>query len=138
MACVFAWNDSLDRAWRPSVLKAVAGDARWCLCCKGRPLRVMDARRTWSKEYLEFDCPALGREPAAQFVLWTLVRREALASDPPLLDRAVDLSRRHGVHVCRALGIGVLQALQLLVGTLAARKGHPALPVLFEQSLTVL
>jgi hypothetical protein len=138
MACVFAWNDSLDRAWRPSVLQAVAGDARWCLCCNGRALRVIDARRTWSKEYLEFDCPALGREPAAQFVLWTLVRREALASDPPLLDRAVDLSRRHGVHVCRVLGSGVLQALQLLVGTLAARKGHPAMPVLFEQSLTVL
>ena len=73
-------------------------------------------------DYLEFDCSVLGQEPAAQLLLWTLVRADAIAGDPPLLDRAVDLSRRHGVHVCRVLGNGVLEALELLVGTLGRRQ----------------
>ena len=117
---VTAWGDPLDRIWRSSVIQAIATDARWCVCCNGRALRLVDARHTWSRQYLEFDCSVLGQEPSAQLLLWTLVRAETMAGDPPLLDRAVDLSRRHGVHVCRVLGNGVLEALELLVGTLAS------------------
>src|SRR4029453_13310893 len=67
----------------------------------------------------------------------------AITGDPPLIDRVVDLSRRHGVQVCRVLGDGVLDALALVVGALAAdtrraRGRAAAMPVLFEQSLTVL
>ena len=42
------------------------------------------------------------------------------------------------MQVCRVLGDGVLEALALLVGTLAAGTRPAAMPVLFEQSLTVL
>src|SRR5262245_42360792 len=135
---VSVWSEPLDRLWRSSVIHAIASDARWCVCCNGRALRLVDAQHTWSRQFLEFDCFVIGREPSAQQLLWTLLQAHALASDPPLVDRLVDRSRRHGVHVCRVLGDGVLEALALLVATLAAGR-HPApMPVLFEQSLTVL
>jgi hypothetical protein len=138
LVVVTAWGDRLDRAWRSSVIDAIATDARWCICCNGRALRLVDARHTWSRQYIEFDCSALGQEATAQQLIWTLARAEAMAGHPPLLDLAVDLSRRHGVHVCRVLGNGVLEALELLVGTLGSGKHPPSLPILFEQSLTVL
>jgi hypothetical protein len=135
---VSEWGEPLERTWRSSVIHAIAGDARWCLCCNGRAVRLVDARRTWSREYLEFDCLAIGREPMTQQLLWTLLRAEALNGEPPLIDRVVDLSRRHGVTVCQVLGDGVLSALALLVETLATGTHAAAMPVLFEQSLTVL
>jgi hypothetical protein len=120
------------------VIHAIAGDARWSVCCNGRAVRLVDARRTWSREFLEFDTFAIGREPLTQQLLWTLLCAGALAGASPLIDRVVDLSRRHGVQVCRVLGDGVLEALALLVDTLAAGKRPAATAVLFEQSLTVL
>ncbi|HLG59943.1 MAG TPA: N-6 DNA methylase [Vicinamibacterales bacterium] len=138
VAHVVGWSEPMERVWRSSIVQAIASDVRWCLCCNGRALRLVDARRAWSREYLEFDLALLGREPEAQSLLWTLVHADAMASAPPLLDRAVDLSSRHGVQVCQALGTGVLHALELLLVALGTRRGRPPLPVLFEQSLTVL
>jgi hypothetical protein len=135
---VAGWGDGLDRIWRSSVMHAIASDARWCVCSNGRALRLVDARRTWSRDYLEFDAFVVGREPLTQQLLWTVLRANALGGDPPFMDRVVDLSRRHGVQVCRVLGNGVLEALALLVGTLATGKRPASMPVLFEQSLTVL
>jgi len=134
---VSGWSDPLDRVWRSAVIQAIAADARWCLCCNGRAVRLVDAQRTWSRQYLEFDCLVLGREQPTQNLLWTVLRAAALADEPPLVDRVVDLSQRHGVQVCRVLGDGVLEALALLVGTLASRRREAAMPTLFEQSLTV-
>ncbi len=134
---VSPWGEPLSHAWRRAVISAVAEDARWCICCNGRCLRLVDAHRTWSREYLEIDVPLLGHDPAAQGLLWSVARAEAMAARPPLLDRIVDLSHRHGVDVCRALGRGVLEALRLLVGSLSARSRH-APDAVFEQSLTVL
>ena len=143
LVIVSDWGEPLDRIWRSSVIHAIAGDVRWCVCSNGRAIRVVDARRTWSRDYLEFDCVLVGREPLTQQLLWTVLRADAITGDSPLIDRVVDLSRRHGVQVCRVLGDGVLEALALLVSTLAAgtrraRGRAAAMPVLFEQSLTVL
>ena len=138
LVIVSEWGEPLDRIWRSSVIHAIAGDVRWCVCSNGRAIRVVDARRTWSRDYLEFDCFLVGREPLTQQLLWTVLRADAITGDSPLIDRVVDLSRRHGVQVCRVLGDGVLEALALLVSTLAAGKRPAAMPVLFEQSLTVL
>lgn len=132
------WSEPLDGAWRSSVMQAIADDARWCVCSNGRAIRLIDAQRTWSRDYLEFDALALGREPMTQQLLWTLLRADALTGQPSALDRLVDLSRAHGIQVCRVLGDGVLEALALLVGTLAARKQPAPVSLLFEQSLTVL
>jgi hypothetical protein len=143
LVIVSEWGEPLDRIWRSSVIHAIAGDVRWCVCSNGRAVRVVDARRTWSRDYLEFDCFLVGRELLTQQLLWTVLRADAITGDSPLIDRVVDLSRRHGVQVCRVLGDGVLEALALLVGTLAAGKRRArgraaAMPMLFEQSLTVL
>jgi hypothetical protein len=135
---IAGWATPLARVWRASVVRSVAADGRWSLCCNGSALRLVDARHTWSRDYLEFDCALLGREPPAQRLLWTLVSADALSSEPPVLDRTVELSRRHGVYVCRALGTGVLEALELFVATLATGRRRAPLPILFEQSLTVL
>ncbi|HEY7191668.1 MAG TPA: N-6 DNA methylase [Vicinamibacterales bacterium] len=142
---VTEWSAPLDRGWRSAVASAIGADARWCFCCNGRALRLVDARRTWSRAYLEFDLATLGHERDAQTALWALARAEAMTGMSPMLDRAIDLSDRHGLVVCKALGTGVLDALETLVGALSSRRPldlgrgrRPAPALLFEQSLTVV
>ena len=138
-ALVVGYGESLSSAWRESVTQAVAADARWAFCCNGVALRVVDARRTWSREYVEFSLSVLGEAEISQSALWSLAGAKALGAASPLLDRAVTLSSRHGVDVCRALGTGVLDALQAVVAALAPGAGRRySADVLFEHSLTVL
>jgi hypothetical protein len=137
IAIVTPWGARLEGVWRSAIIEAIGADARWCFCSNGLVLRLVDARRTWSRDYLEFDLQTLGRDVDAQALLWAVARSEAMASEPPLLDRAVDLSSRHGVEVCRALGAGVLEALEVLLGAMARGGSQPA-ATLWEQSLTVL
>jgi hypothetical protein len=132
-----AWGESLERLWRSSVVGAIASDARWGLCCNGQTLRLVDARRTWSRDYLEFDLALLALQPEAQAVLWSVASAAALSGNPAPLDRAVVLSRQHGSEVCRALGAGVLQALDTLLTALTRGRRQPVAE-LWEQSLTVL
>jgi hypothetical protein len=108
IAIAVGWGDPLERIWRTSLVHAVGADARWCLCCNGRVLRIVDTRRTWSRDYLEFDLVLLGREAEAQSVLWAVAHASGFGRTPALLDFAVDLSRHHGVRVCKALGAGSL------------------------------
>jgi hypothetical protein len=137
IALAAGWGEPLDRLWRSSVVEAIGADARWCLCCNGQAVRLVDARRTWSRDYLEFDLVLLGREAEAQSVLWAIARAGAFTGNPAPLDTAVTLSRHHGVQVCRALGAGVLEALEALL-TALTRGGRQPAAVLWEQSLTVL
>jgi hypothetical protein len=133
------WNEPLARVWRTAVLHAIGRDVRWCFCCNGTTLRIVDARRTWSRDYLEFDVAAIGTELPTQTLLWALGRAAAMRADPSVLDRAVLLCDQHGADVCRTLGRGVLEALQLLLGALRPRGARRLRPeVLFDHSLTVL
>ena len=138
-ALAIGWNEPLARARSAAIVHAISSDARWCLCCNGTSLRIIDTRRTWSREFLEFDMAILAEEAAAQSLLWSIARAQALNAEPPVLDRAVVLSARQGVEVCRALGAGVLEALRLVLGALARRACQRYTPDdLFEHSLTVL
>ncbi len=138
-ALVVGYNQPLSTAWRDSVMGGVTTDARWTFCCNGAAFRVVDARRTWSRHYLEFDLSVLGESEPTQSVFWNLVRAQSLFSTDPMLERAIVLSARHGVDVCRALGEGVLEALQALLAALAPRTApRYAASDLFEHSLTVL
>ena len=85
-AFVTPYSDSLDRRWRVAVAGAIGADARWCLCCNGRVLRLVDARRTWSREFLEFDLVQLGRDREAQAIAWALLQAESLAGAVPFLE----------------------------------------------------
>jgi hypothetical protein len=138
-ALVVGYNEPLSPAWRESVRYGAASDAGWAFCSNGAALRLVDARRTWSRDYLEFAVGVLGEQQTTQSVLWSLARADALASASPLLDRAVGLSARHGTEVCRALGDGMLHALRAVIAALAPRAGRRfTADVLFEHSLTVL
>jgi hypothetical protein len=134
---IVGWDDSLDRAWRGGVLAAIGADASWALCCNGRALRIVDARYTWSRRFLEFDLSLIADEPVARQTLWTLLRAQAFAGTPPLLDAAVALSARQGIGICKALGDGVLDALRDLLAAIA-QTGRTPPGDAFEQSLTVL
>jgi hypothetical protein len=155
LVIVTAWSDSLDRAWRPAIHAAIANDTGWCICCNGAALRIVDARRTWSRDHVEFDLSTMLKERDGQALLWTLLRRDAWTPAVPALHDASSQSMRHGADVCRALGQGVLEALgQLLTALrrpgavgrrLSASPGGPdkaraasSPEVLFEHSLTVL
>ena len=138
---VCRWGEPLDVTWRSAVVSGIAADARWVLCSNGRALRLLDAHRTWARLYQEFDLESLAHVPEAVALLWVLLSAEAVGGHTPLLDRLVALSARHGVDVCRALGDGVLNALRLVIGSLAASspRRRQALPsALLDESLTVL
>ena len=135
---IVPWNEPLDGGWRALVLDGVRADARWCFCCNGAALRVVDAHHTWSRRYLEFDLALLSREAQSRMLLWSAIRAEAMAARPPILDRATVLSDRLGVSVCKALGDGVLDALGLLLTALSSAHPNQTPLALFEQSLTVL
>ena len=138
-ALVVEYGAPLSTAWRESVRASIGVDAHWSICSNGAALRIVDTRRTWSRDYLEFDLGFLGDSHAAQCALWNLARAEALTAETSLLDRAVTLSARHGVDVCRALGSGVLDALQAVIAVLAPKAGRRyGSQVLFEHSLTIL
>jgi hypothetical protein len=139
VAVAVPWGASLSAVRRSLLAEAIASDAQWCLCSNGMRLRIVDGRRTWSRQYLEFEAAVLAHEPTTQSLLWTLARATSMAMTPTVLDRAAVLSARHGVEVCRALGAGVLDALRLLLAALArrARRRYPP-DVLFEHSLTML
>jgi len=146
---VVPWNYPLSAVWRHTVRTAMRADARWALSTNGFALRLVDARRSWSREYLELD---LGVDDdsggGAAMLLWTFVRGAAIAADRPLLDRAIELSDRQGVEICQRLGRGVLESLTCLLEGLraphASRRHRSAASAgmdpfsSFDQSLTVV
>ena len=135
---ITGWGGSLDGLWRDVVLDGIRADGRWGICCNGTSLRVVDLRRTWNRQYLEFDLAVIADDETARRLLWALVCARSMTARPPALDRAVEQSARHGVAVRKALGDGVLEALTLVFGAIATRRGQPPPRILFEQALTVL
>ena len=139
---ISSWACPLDTSWRGAVVAGVGTDARWSVCTNGIAWRIVDAQRTWARQFLEFDLDVVAHDADALAAFWSVARAQAMSGSNPLLDRAVELSARHGVAVCRSLGAGVLEALTVIVQSLAraaprGRRPTPLLP-LFEQSLTVL
>src|SRR5688500_7263782 len=108
---VTGWSESLNGLWRGIVLGGIAVDGRWGFCCNGVSLRIVDARRTWSREYLEFDLALIEDDEQTRRLLWNLVSAQSMRATPSTLDYAVEQSARHGVAVRKALGDGVLNAL---------------------------
>jgi hypothetical protein len=137
LVLVTAYGESLERIWRTAVHSAIAHDARWCLCCNGRELRIVDAQRTWSRACVEFDVVSALEDADGQALLWTLLRAEAMSRPRPVLEDAIERSARHGAEVCRALGRGVLDALAALLGALRRHARHDP-TIVFDHSLTII
>ena len=112
-----AWGLDPSSAWRDAVRHGIGAGTRWCLCVTGPALRIVDAARTYTRRFVEFDVAALvdGEETFA--VLWALLRADAFPrGGAPLLDRAVGLSERYRGEIRTSLQQGVRDALRSLVG----------------------
>ena len=89
------------------------------------PVRVLDAARTYSRRFLEFDLATIVEHESAFGVFWGLLRAEATsASGGCLLDAAVDISEAHRAAVRASLQEGVHEALGHLHRALGAAAGN--------------
>ena len=140
---VTEWGREPASAWRDAVRHGIARSVRWCFCLNGPALRVLDARRTYSRRFAEFDLEAALGDPVGFGVFWGLLRAAAFhPGRGPLLDGAVALSEQHRAEVRASLQHGVHDALTCLLRAFARaqrrRRAAPPPDVLFEESLVVI
>jgi hypothetical protein len=143
------WTDDLDALWRSAIRTAIDQRAEWCLCANGHQLRLVDARRTYSRAYVQFDLGRAAEDPRTFAVLWGVLRHamfRAAANEPAPIARVIEMSARHGAAVSRALRFGVVDAVGLLLSGLLGsnRAGQTASPAVerlaagFDESLTIV
>lgn len=139
---VTAWDVNLAGAWRDSVRQGIANDVRWCFCTNGAALRIVDARRSYSRRYAEFALEAALDDPAAAAVLHTLLGglSPGTGAGESTLDRAVVLSEQVRAEVRASLQAGVREALEHLLaafGRAPGRRRRDAAAT-FDESLIVI
>lgn len=111
------WQDDPARWWRDVVRASGPAATAWGLVCAGPRLRLVDARRAWSRRGLTVEIPlVLGDERAAAAAITVLQ-----AAGDGALEGIVADSDAYGVGVCTSLGAGVLASLEVLVGALDER-----------------
>lgn len=139
---VTEWGSDPARAWRDGVRHGIGNTLRWCFCVTGPVLRVVDARRTYSRRFVEFDLETAILDAAGFAAFWALLSAAAFPrAGWPLLDRAVEISERHRAEVRATLQIGVQDALVSLIRAFAdarRRRISPAPDALFDESLVVI
>ena len=137
------WGRDPAAAWRDGVRYGIGSGLRWCLCVTGPAMRIVDASRTYSRRFAQFDLDIAIGNPAGFAVFWRLLNADAFAdSSGPVLDRAVALSEQHRAEVRASLQQGVHDALTSLVRAFAAARHGRQAPrdptVLFDESLVVI
>lgn len=130
---VAPWNASLDGAWRDAVRAGISAGAEWALCQNGQDIRIVDARRTYARRYLEFNLALSLRDAEAFCVLWGLLRVGAFRRrGGSVIDRALALSNAHQVSVGAALERGVRASVTAVSGALGARAADQALTIVYR------
>ena len=130
---VAPWGAPLESAWRGAVTAGIAAGAAWALCHNGRDLRIVDARRTFSRRHLEFNLDLVLRDTGTFGVLWGLLRAEAFTrGGGAVIDRALALSDAHQVSVGAALEDGVRASVKELTRALGARAADQALTIVYR------
>ena len=134
------WGRDPSTVWRDTVRLGIGNTVRWCFCVTGPLLRIVDATRTYSRRYAQFDIDLVMQDPAALSTLVGLIQASAFATPPGALDLAVIASERYRAEVRASLQDGVLEALQALLSAFAhARRRRPASnDVLLDESLVVV
>lgn len=142
---VTAWGRSPADAWRDVVHHGIAAGLRWALCVNGEVVRVVDARRTYTRRFAEWNLQLTTGDRGAFDAFWGLLRAEAFAPPgPPLLDSAVEISEKYRAGVRSSLQHGVEDALGHLLTAFAtavrARSRSPRASAedLFDESLMVV
>ena len=134
------WTSSLDSLWRDAVRSGIRLETSWTLCTNGHQLRLVDARRTYSRAHVQFDLqPAIDHLPTFQ-VLWGVLRAGAFhpaQQQAALVLQIIEAAARHGRAVNRSLRFGVIEAVRHLLTGLS-KCGKRDAPALFDESLTVV
>jgi hypothetical protein len=140
---IFPWGESMDRRWTDIVALAVDAGTEWVACFNGRTVRLCDAKRSYARDFVEFDLERVATDPVSFALFWAIMRPEALRA---LTRQVADASARHGVSVCASLKTGVRDALGMLLqamvtaahssGRASVREVDPE--NLFAQALTVI
>jgi hypothetical protein len=143
------WHESPDTRWRDAVRHAIDTGSGWCFCFNGRVLRLVDARRTYARRYLEFDLSVALADERLVALLATIFHADAVevgeqgpSRSPSRLDTMIDRSARETLAVCHNLKEGVLDALGSLMEGLVLASGRrsrrPDLQAMHEQALTLV
>jgi len=139
------WDTEPSTLWRDAVHLGIACGVRWCYAITGPALRVVDARQSYSRRFVEFDLTAVANGAPALAVFLELLRADSFETTRarvPALDRAILLSDAHRADVRASLQLGVQEALVHLVRAFATARGvrrpRGGLDRLFEESLIVV
>ncbi len=140
---VTTWGGHLDPLWRSAIAAALNHAAAWSLLFNGSHLRIVDARRLYSKRFAEFDLDLAADDERAFAALWSLVRADmfSVGTANLLLDALVRASEGYASGVCRSLRDGVLSASTDVLAALMMRRSRrdvPEIDAAFEQSLTIV
>ena len=144
---VTGWGQDPAGAWRSAVRQGIGHGVRWCFCTTGNAVRVVDAVRTYSRRFVEFDLTTVADDEKTFAVFWGLLRAAAMrpSAGGCLLDRAVTISEAHRAVVRSSLQDGVHDALAHLLGALsaAARRrrgvtGRTTGEMLFNEALQIV
>ncbi len=137
---VVPWDVDLTTTWRVAVRHGIAHDLRWCFSVNGPTLRVVDARRSYSRRYVEFALAATLDDMSAGRVLCELIGAGAFDASECGLDRAVRLSERARAAVRASLQAGVHDALLHLLSAFAkaSRRRRVDAASTFDESLTIV
>ncbi|HXG87252.1 MAG TPA: N-6 DNA methylase [Vicinamibacterales bacterium] len=137
-----AWSTDADAAWQDVVRAGRVGGSPWALICGGRSVRIVDASRTWSRRFLEFDlAAAINSERSATVLVAACDAAGSLG--PEGLTAIAQRSDVFGVRVCSSLGDGVLDALGGLLGSLrtdarAQRQRPTDVIETYQQAVTIV
>jgi hypothetical protein len=136
---VTPWGDSLEPMWRPAVVASRSLGAEWCVLFNGQSVRLVDARRVYSRRFVELDLDIAADDFEAAGALMMLFGAGAFTAVDGLTSIAIFVadSERHGAAVCRDLRDGVLHASAAVLNALTrGRRLNRADP--FDQALTIV
>jgi hypothetical protein len=113
---VTGWGADASTAWRDAVHHGIAHGVRWCYCVTGPALRIVDAVRTYSRQYVELDLATAIDDDHTFAVMWGLLRADAIVPGAAphaesLFERAIAISEDHRASVRSSLQAGVDEAL---------------------------
>jgi hypothetical protein len=130
---VASWGEAVDALWRDSVTQAMLRGASCCLLFNGTHVRFLDAGRTFTRRYLEFDIDQIIDDPRSFQAFWMVIKSRDWRG-------LVSASDRHAADVCRSLRSGVLSASTDVLSALIESRANPIsnLNDAFEQALTIV
>ena len=138
---VNVWGEDAGSAWRNAIRHGIGHDVRWCFSVNGPSVRLLDAARTYSRRFAEFDLQLTFNDETTFAAFWGLLRAAALSSEngPSILNRAIELCDQHRSAVRQSLKSGVREALLQLARAFVAAAGRgQAEAHVLDESLTVI